>query len=547
MYQKNLQKNNALDFDDIIMKTVELFKKFPEILDQYQEKFKFISVDEYQDTNRAQYVLINMLAGKYRNLCVIGDADQSIYSWRGATIQNILDFEKDYPETKIVTLDQNYRSTQNILDCANQIISKNSKRKDKKLWTVRAGGDKLSEWVADNERHESELIAREISNLLRGSEYPTYNEFVVLYRTNAQSRVIEEVFLRYGIPYRIVGGIKFYQRKEIKDVLSYLRLISNPNDTVSLLRIINTPQRKIGPRTLELIRNFAAIHDISFYQAMLVSDNISEIPKSKLEIIESFIKMTNKLQDLNKGNNAADMITHVFNITGYKKMLDDGSVEGEARIENVAELISVAQKYDQLEAGMSLSIFLEEISLISDLDNLDETENAVTLMTVHSAKGLEFPNVFIAGLEEGIFPHTRSMIDREDLEEERRLLYVAMTRAKDKLYLLHARERTLYGESRTNAPSQFLEDIDETLIERNFGRNSGRKHISLENISGKPIPIETEKGFEDEISIGDKIYHDTFGNGIVINVAGGVITVAFEDCKVGVKKLALSVAPIRKV
>ncbi len=546
-YQKALKQSNALDFDDIIMKSVELFKKFPEILDKYQEKFKFISVDEYQDTNKAQYVLIKMLAEKYLNLCVIGDVDQSIYSWRGATIQNILDFEKDYKDTKIVVLEQNYRSTKTILGAANCVIKKNAQRKEKNLWTDREGGETVKHWLADNERHEGEMIVGEINNLLIGSEYPIYNDFVVLYRTNAQSRILEEVLLKNGIPYRIVGGIKFYQRKEIKDIIAYLKVIQNPSDSVGILRIINTPPRKIGNKTIESIRNFALTNNLSFFNAMLLANEIKDISDTKAAAIENFIKLIKNLQSKNQEYKVSSMIKYVLEATGYKKLIDDGSVEGEARLENIAELISVAHKYDGLENGVSLNIFLEEVSLISDLDTIDDTDNAVTLMTVHSAKGLEFPYVFITGLEEGIFPHNRSMLDRDELEEERRLMYVAMTRAKDRLYLIHARTRMLYGESRSNTPSQFISDIEENFIEANFGGHFAREHMSISEIVDRPVPIELEKGLDIEISKGDRVTHTIFGNGIVVDLTGGVITVAFEDPKIGVKKLALSVAPLKKV
>lgn len=547
LYQAALRKNNALDFDDIIMKTVELFKKFPEVLDAYQEKFKFISVDEYQDTNKAQYILINLLAAKYQNICVIGDADQSIYSWRGATIQNILDFEKDYPDVKIVVMDQNYRSSQLILDASNDIIEKNVKRKSKILWTDRAGGEKIRHFIADNERHEAELVAQEINNLLTGSESPDYNDFVILYRTNAQSRIFEEIFLRYGIPYRIVGGLRFYERKEIKDIIAYLRVIQNPNDSVSLLRIINTPARKIGGKTLETVRDFALKNNISLYKAMLLSENIPELSSQKSEAFEKFIKLIKELQEANLSRNTSGMIKTVLSSTGYKKMVDDGTVEGESRLENISELISVAQKYDKLEPGISLNIFLEEVSLIADIDMMNDKENAVTFMTVHSAKGLEFPYVFIAGLEEGIFPHNRSLLDRDELEEERRLMYVAMTRTKDMLYLLHARERLLYGETRMNIPSQFLTDIDESLIISNLGGHIVRQHISVSEIQSMPIPVEADEGIEIPFGSGDKVVHNIFGKGIVVDVKGGVITVAFEDSKIGIKKLALSIAPLKRI
>jgi ATP-dependent DNA helicase UvrD/PcrA len=547
LYQKALMQSSALDFDDIIMKTVELFQKFPDVLDQYQEKFKYISVDEYQDTNKAQYVLIKMLAEKYQNICVIGDVDQSIYSWRGATIKNIMDFETDYPEVKVVMLEQNYRSTQVILDSANCVIKKNSHRKEKKLWTEKEGGEKVRHWLADNERHEGQMIATEIEKDLLTSEYPAYKDYVVLYRTNAQSRVLEEVFMRHGIPYKIVGGIKFYSRKEIKDILAYLKVIQNPNDSVSLFRIINTPSRKLGAKTLDIVRDFSVRHNLSFFNAMLLADDIEGINATKAKTIEGFVKLIKELQAKNGDTPASGMIKLIVNETGYKKMINDGSVEGESRLENIGELISVAHKYDKLEAGVSMNIFLEEVSLISDLDSLDDDDNAVTFMTVHSAKGLEFPNVFIAGLEEGIFPHNRSLMDPNELEEERRLMYVAMTRAMEKLYLLHARSRTLYGESRANAPSQFLADIDGEFVEANFGGHGARQHIAIEDIVDKPVPVELDEGVDFEIGTGDKVSHNVFGSGIVVNVTGGVATVAFDDPTVGVKKLALSVAPLKVI
>jgi DNA helicase-2/ATP-dependent DNA helicase PcrA len=355
------------------------------------------------------------------------------------------------------------------------------------------------------------------------------------------------VFLRFGIPYQIVGGVKFYQRKEIKDILAYLRLIQNPNDTVSLIRIINNPPRKIGPATLEKINNFAAKNHVSFFDAMLLIEEIKDIPEAKRETITKFVKLIKGLGGRAEDNTVSSLIKYIVNDSGYKKMLDDNTVENEARLENIQELVSVAHKYDKLDPGTSLDVFLEEVSLIADIDNLKDSANSVVMMTVHSAKGLEFPYVFLAGLEEGIFPHNRSMTDRLELEEERRLMYVAITRAMEGVYLLHAQSRMLYGEERSNAPSQFLADIDENLIEANFGAKSARVHIPLSEIGTAPVPIEAEIGVLPDLGVGDKVFHSTFGNGIVVNVTGGVVTVAFEDSKVGVKKLALSIAPLKKV
>lgn len=631
VYQKALAQNQALDFDDILMKTVELFQQHPDVLAEYQERFKYVSVDEYQDTNQAQYIFIKMLADKYRNLCVIGDSDQSIYSWRGANMQNILDFEKDYPDAKVIKLERNYRSTQLILDAAHQIIIKNKKRKDKNLWTDRKEGPRIRLWTSKDEREEAEFVAEEITQKVRQHEKPAYTDFVVLYRTNAQSRVIEEVFLRYGLPYKIVGGVKFYERKEIKDLLAYLRVIQNPNDTVSLLRMINTPPRNIGLKTLEVLQNFALTHNLTLFDAVKNVDKIAELNEGKKEVLQKFYKLWKKLIEANQQFPASGVIKSVIHLSGYKEfILEDGSPEGETRYENIRELVSVANKYDQLEPGMSLLTFLEEVALISDLDRVDnderskgERDNAITLMTLHQAKGLEFPAVFIAGLEEGIFPHSRSLFEPEQLEEERRLMYVGITRAEVDLYLLHARQRLLYGEYLTNVPSQFLEDIPEELVEHNddgFGgltdqsaRLSGssprRPQILLQPDQLGKTPVPTEKLDFDELARGagtprgpkqtsrlsssspagrsstsdpgstrgrgqspvqnrrpgsgsshgpgptrtetfkdgDRIHHKTWGDGVVVNIVGGVITIAFKDPKIGIKKLAVSIAPIEKV
>lgn len=558
VYQAELKKNNALDFDDIIMKTVEVFQKFPDQLEAFREKFKYILVDEYQDTNHAQFSLIKLLSDKYQNLMVIGDTDQSIYGWRGATIQNILEFEKHFPGAKTVLLEQNYRSTQVILDASNDIIKKNTQRKDKTLWTDKEGGEKIRLNRSVNERHEAEIVAKEIRDYVRGSEYPEYKNFVVLYRTNAQSRVIEETFLKFAIPYKLIGGVKFYERKEVKDILSYLRIIKNPHDSISLLRIINTPARKIGAKTIDIVNSFAQIHDISLYTAMKMAKDIPGLRSQKASQFESFISLIEKFITKNSNSNASDMIKHVFEESGYYKMLNDGSVEGESRIENIRELMTVASKYSKLEPGVSLDIFLEEVSLIADIDNFDAGDNAVTLMTVHSAKGLEFPVVFLVGLEEGLFPHTNSLLDPMQIEEERRLLYVAITRAMERLYISFTESRTLYGETKSTAPSRFLEDLKGDYIE---GEADIEDHIA-ETISilsnpfssvrphspvQKPIPVEDSDGITESLEIGDKVSHTIFGKGIVIDVKGGVITVAFSDIKVGVKRLALSIAPLKKI
>jgi DNA helicase-2/ATP-dependent DNA helicase PcrA len=546
-YQIRLAKHQALDFDDLLMKTVELFQTHPEILDYYQEKWKYISVDEYQDTNHAQYTIVKMLAEKYRNICVIGDPDQSIYSWRGANMQNILDFEKDYPEALVIKLEQNYRSTSVILEAAHHVISKNRNRKEKKLWTEREGGEKIKLHQARDERDEAYAVARTINEHAREDAFPDYRKFAVLYRTNAQSRTLEEAFMRFGIPYKVIGNVKFYLRKEIKDIIAYLRLIHNADDDLSLLRIVNTPNRGIGTKTIEHLQDFATMHGVSVFRAM---ERVDEIPQlsSKVETVKKFIAMIHHLQKCNSQFAAAGVTKHTVSETGFKDfLLKDKTPDAEARYQNVQELMSVANKYEALEPGISLSTFLEEIALITDLDSLEEEQNAVTLMTLHSAKGLEFPIVFLTGLEEGIFPHSRSLFEPQELEEERRLMYVGLTRAMDNLYLLYARQRMLFGEFKQNAPSQFLMELPEELVEGAGAapQQSTRDHRSF---GDRPVPFEDEETVEQlSLADGDRVAHRSFGEGIVINVTGGVVTVAFKDQKAGVKKLALSIAPLKKI
>ena len=554
-YQKELKRSNALDFDDIIMKTVELFKDKPQILEYYQNRFKYISVDEYQDTNQAQYILIRQLAAKYENLCVIGDSDQSIYSWRGANMRNILDFEKDFPKAKVVLLEQNYRSTKNILAAADKIIQKNSFRKDKTLWTNNPDGDLLDVYEAYNEKDEASYVISHINKILTRYEHPNFNNFAVLYRTNAQSRIMEEILLRNGLPYKIVGGVKFYDRKEIKDIIAYLKLILNPNDSVSLTRIINTPARKIGASTLLKVQEFATQHNLSFFSALTRADQISVSPAKQRDLL-GFVKLIHGLQKLYSSSKASSMIKFVVEDSGYKKMLvEEGTSEAQSRLENIAELISVASKYDSLEPGISTTVFLEEMALISDIDQLPDSQNSITLMTLHAAKGLEFPHVFMVGLEDGIFPHSRSLIDPEQLEEERRLMYVGVTRAEKSLCLTYARSRLFFGEVQANSPSQFLQDIPQELVSSNsplFDSREKRvnhRSLSKSDILQKPIPQETfnARVSASDLKTGDKVSHPTFGDGIVMNVTGGVVTIAFHDKKYGVKKLALSVAPLTKI
>ncbi len=560
-YQKRLAQSQALDFDDLLIKTVELFQSQPEILAHYQDRYRYISVDEYQDTNHAQYTLVKLLAEKNRNLCVIGDPDQSIYSWRGANMQNILDFEKDYPEALVIKLEQNYRSTGLILDAAHAIIEKNQKRKEKRLWTEREGGDKLRILTTHDERDEALKVAQLTSEDIRQHGQNDYRRYAILYRTNAQSRSLEEALIRYGIPYRIVGGVKFYERKEIKDILAYLKLIHNPDDTLSMLRIVNTPARKIGNKTIETLQAFAHDMDIPLFRAM---ERAHEIPslRSKSAALEAFVRLIRHFQSLNQEFSAAGVVKHVISESGYKEFLTaDRSPEGEARLQNVQELISVADKYEALEPGISLATFLEEVALISDLEQVGDENNAVTLMTLHSAKGLEFPVVFLTGLEEGIFPHSRTLFEPEELEEERRLMYVGITRAMDRLFLLYAKQRLLFGEFRQNAPSQFLMDIPEDLIESStfpaYAQDGGwggygRKPIPVESLEPEEMPsIQVESPAPmrplEEVHEGDRVRHRSFGEGVVVQINGGVVSIAFKDPRVGTKKLALSIAPLEKL
>lgn len=452
-YQKLLTQANAVDFDDILLKAIQLFQQNPHILSSYQDRFRYIMVDEYQDTNRAQYLLIKMLASKNRNLFVIGDDWQSVYSWRGADFRNILDFEKDYPDATIIKLEQNYRSTQIILDAAQAVISKNEQRSKKELWSERKVGLPVTVVECINEKDEAEFIVREVRGLVKGSDYTgvhSYDDCVVLYRTNAQSRALEETLLRYAMPYKIVGGVKFYERKEIKDILAYVRLIANPDDWLSLERVINVPARGIGPKTVASLREYQPGQE-----ALLPGK------------VQDFLRLMAVLRVDAEGKGSSQVVELAVERAGYKKYLLDGSIEGESRWENVQELIGVAGRSATLEE------FLEQVALVQEAENAverqleeGEVEGALTLMTMHSAKGLEFPVVFVAGMEEGIFPHSRTLADKNEMEEERRLAYVAMTRAKDRLYLLHAFERRLYGISQSNSVSRFVNEIPEELREK---------------------------------------------------------------------------------
>ena len=463
-YQKQLKKNNALDFDDLIVKMVELFQNNPQVLDYYQERFRYIMVDEYQDTNMAQFKLVSLLASKYRNLCVVGDDDQSIYRFRGADIQNILSFENTFPGTKVIKLEQNYRSTQNILDAANGVIRHNFGRKDKTLWTANGEGDKILFKQFDTAKDEADFVVRQI----RDSAY-SYQDQAVLYRTNAQSRLLEERCIFYNVPYRLVGGVNFYQRKEIKDVLAYLKTIANGVDDLSVIRIINVPKRGIGATTIGRVTAFASEHNMSFYDTLKEAKQIPGIGKAA-EKIGRFIAQMEAFRAMahSEEYSIKDLIDHILEDTGYEEELqEEGEIEAQTRLENIEELINKAAAYEEDSEHPTLDEFLEQVALVADIDNVDDSEDRVTLMTLHSAKGLEFPKVYLVGMEDGLFPGIMSIMadDKTEMEEERRLCYVGITRAKKELVLTAARQRMINGETRWSKPSRFIDEIPSELLD----------------------------------------------------------------------------------
>jgi len=552
-YQQSLSQGQAVDFDDLLMKTVQLFQDHPQILKRYQSKYVHILVDEFQDTNIVQYMLMKQMAGKYRNLCVVGDPDQSIYSWRFADLRNILSFEKDYPEAKVVFLEQNYRSTKTILDVASDVISANVQRKPKKLWTENEDGASVSVIESYNAEEEAQSVVNEIEKLT-GQEQISLKDCAVMYRVNAQSRALEETFLRYGVPYKLVGGTRFYQRREVKDIIAYLRLIHNPQDNVSLTRIINVPVRGIGQRTLSYLQSWATAHDTSLFEALKqVSRNptASEAKQSLspriTQALAGFDAVISKLIAQSRELSLSSLLDEIWEHTGYRKYILDKE-DGEDRWENVMELKSVASEYDERAPEEALAAFLEKVSLVSDIDELDEKADAVTLITLHQAKGLEFPAVFIVGLEEGILPHRRSFDDPEEMEEERRLCYVGITRAKERLYLLRSYRRSLFGGSTANPPSRFLQDISPHLISpRGLWEESPTPVASPDfnrDFQPSPRPIDTLT-----LKVGDHVRHSKFGPGIVMNCLptrdDQELTVAFEEA--GVKKLLASLAPLEKI
>ena len=550
-YQRQLSRNEALDFDDLIMTTINLFERVPETLEYYQNKFQYIHVDEYQDTNKAQYTLVKLLANKFKNLCVVGDSDQSIYGWRGADIQNILSFEEDYPEAKTIFLEQNYRSTKNILNAANEVIKHNSERKPKGLWTANSGGDKIQYYEAMTERDEAEYVVKEIMKHQRGGK--KYSEMAILYRTNAQSRVLEETFMKSNIPYTMVGGQKFYDRKEIKDLLSYLRVIANSNDDISLQRIINVPKRGIGPSSVEKIQTYALQNNISMFDALAEVDFIGLSKKVTQECI-SFYEMIQNLIKEQEFLEISEIVDEVLQKSGYKDMLDrEQSIESRSRLENLDEFMSVPKDYEEntpLEE-QSLINFLTDLSLVADIDEAD-TQNGVTLMTMHSAKGLEFPIVFIMGMEESLFPHIRAIKSEDDheMEEERRICYVAITRAEELLYITNATTRMLFGRSQSNMPSRFLKEIPEDLLDSHTGQK--RQTISPKYQPKRGFSKHTtstkKQVSSSDWKVGDKVMHKAWGEGMVSNVneKNGSVELDIIFKSEGPKRLLAQFAPITK-
>ncbi len=563
-YQELLTQSEAVDFDDLLMKTVQLFNDHPQILSRYQSRYVHILVDEFQDTNITQYMLMKQLAEKYHNICVVGDPDQSIYSWRFADLRNILSFEKDYPEAKVVLLEQNYRSTKTILEVASDIISANVQRKPKELWTENEAGSKVSIIESYSEEEEAQSVVNEVEKLVSQDKI-SLKDCAVMYRVNAQSRMLEETFMRYGVPYRLIGGTRFYQRREVKDIIAYLRFIHNPQDNVSLIRVINVPGRGIGRRTLSQLRAWARAQDTSLYEALeqvvveekVLSPHINQVLAGFSVLIHELIAQSRQLSP-------AELIEEILGRTRYREYILEKE-GGEERWENVMELKSVARENDELNPKEALATFLEQVSLVSDVDELDEKADAVTLITLHQAKGLEFPVVFIVGMEEGILPHRKSFDDPAEMEEERRLCYVGVTRAKKRLYLLRSRRRSLFGTSSANPPSRFLKDIsphlvttkglwEESLASPAPAYSQSSSHFNkarlFNNTSCHSDP-ERSEGEESllDLKVGDWVYHPKFGDGIVMNCSPDkgdqVVTVAFE--REGVKKLLLSLAKLEKI
>lgn len=567
-YEQKLQLNNALDFDDLLMLSIKLLQENKEVREKYQDRFDYLLVDEYQDTNHAQYLLTKFLAAKHRNICVVGDADQSIYGWRGADIQNILDFEKDYPDAKVIKLEQNYRSTQIILDAANAVIENNTGRKPKNLWTENKSGADIIYFQAVDERDEARFVIEQLQNLQR-TENKKLGDMAILYRTNTQSRIFEEMLIKSGISYNMVGGLKFYERKEIKDIIAYLRVIFNPADSLSLLRIINVPKRGIGDASLAKIQAYAAANNVSLFEAVsnaAAIDGLSSRFVSKLDDLAGSI-----FELMNLANEAPveDLIDRVLRDTGYLEELEnERTPQAQSRIDNLHELISVAQEFAASEEENNLENFLAHVALVSDIDDTELGEDAITLMTLHSSKGLEFPVVFLVGMEEGLFPHARTLMDETEIEEERRLCYVGITRAKEKLFLSSTKMRTIYGNTVTYPPSRFLQEIPARLVktikrQERFSALENFKQVS-EKYSARPQkpastfnphsfmpqkPAAAAGGTGTRFNTGDRVSHSKWGEGMVVSVKdspdGQEVKVAFAGA--GVRSLLTKYAVLKKL
>ncbi|MCI8347247.1 MAG: UvrD-helicase domain-containing protein [Bacilli bacterium] len=525
-YEDKLRSNNSVDFDDLLILPIVLFKQRKEILEKYQDRFQYILIDEYQDTNEAQYILSKMIGEKYRNICCVGDNDQSIYSFRGANYKNILNFEKDYQDAKTILLEENYRSTQNILNAANDVIKNNKSRKEKNLWTSNKEGEKIQYYRAYNERDEAQYAIRKIKEL--SSQHIDYQNIAILYRTNAQSRILEEEFLKENLPYRVVGSFYFYSRKEIKDLIAYLRLIHNTKDNVSLLRVINTPKRGIGLKTVEGLTTKADIENRSIYDVISSGKELD------------FKQMIEKLRTLSEELTLTELIDKVLESTGLRRELElENTLESEVRLENLEEFKSITKSFEEREGVISLEDFLLEISLISDVEEYKDDLNRVSLMTVHSVKGLEFDYVFVVGMEEGIFPHMNSLMEAHELEEERRLCYVAITRARECLHLINTRRRTLFGKDQINPPSRFIGEINTHIINSNIKQEEDKYEERLNE----------EDVFRDEVvdyQVGDYVYHESFGAGKVVEVTNTLVSVAFKHPH-GIKKLMKNHKKLAKV
>lgn len=580
-YERVLKKNNAMDFDDLILRTVQLFEKNEDILEEYRQRFQYIMVDEYQDTNFIQYRFIKLLAEKHQNICVVGDDDQCIYQWRGADIKNILDFEKDFKNPKIIKLEQNYRSQANILNAAHSVIENNKGRKSKKLWTVKDEGDKVQYYRAENEKDEARFIAQEIYHLRSQSKSGhkadkwdkplDFKDFAILYRTNAQSRTFEEALMAKDLPYRVLGGIKYYDRKEIKDLMAYMRLVQNPADDLSLVRIINEPKRGIGDKTVDKLRTLANVRGESLFNTLTDDEVVESLPSKAVASVKNMVSVICDFSQEKDNLKVSDIYDGLLVQTGYLKALEDlDTIEAEGRIENLLEFKSVIYDYEHENPELTLLEFMEKVALIAEVDNHDSSEDAIVLMTMHSAKGLEFPVVFMPGMEDGLFPSWRSLEKPGGVDEERRLCYVGMTRAMKRLHLTSASMRTLYGKTDYTRESQFLKEVDKKLLEgdaifskkpstyesfsnggQNDGYNSGeifRPFDQLKYIK-KGGESRTDLGgtslSDEDFVLGDKVIHTKFGEGMVMGAEGNIIVVAFD--KAGVKKLAKHMAPLKKL